>query len=223
MPALTGPRSNISQLFTTKQKDALLSKGVRQEYRRKSYLFYRDDPGTALYIVKKGQVTVSLKTSNGREIILDTFTENDLIGEISLLDDGPRMADAFAHKDTTVIIIQKKAFLDFLRSHPDAYQAITKLLCRRIRTNTQFLEDLFHDNILKRTVSKLLSLSEKSNKTSESLIEITQEDLSKMLGSSREVINRQLQLLQERGLIFIKRGAILVPDIKKLRYILHTR
>lgn len=215
--------SSLAQLLSAKDKQELMTLGQRLEFHEKKCLFRHGDIGRHLYIIRKGDVSISIISDDGREIILNKLSDGEAFGEIAMFDEETRTADAFVHKGTVLISIEREDFLTFLSKHPELNRAAILLLCKRLRWCSELLEDFLFNDALKRLVSKLVALSEKHDNLVNSLIEITQDDLAKMAGSSREVVNRNLQLLQDKGLIFLQRKRIIIPDVARLRNIVGVR
>src|SRR5919205_3812384 len=63
-------------------------------YAKDEVIFLRGDPGTAFYVVASGRVKIVLTSPDGKELILRRFGPGSAFGELALLDDEPRSADA---------------------------------------------------------------------------------------------------------------------------------
>lgn len=75
----------------------------KRSYRLGEPVFYQGDPGLGMYIVQEGNVaiTISDKSSNEREVAV--LTEGDFFGEMALLDESPRSANAVCKTDCLLI------------------------------------------------------------------------------------------------------------------------
>ncbi|MGB2869746.1 MAG: cyclic nucleotide-binding domain-containing protein [Bacteroidota bacterium] len=75
----------------------------KRSYRLGEPVFYQGDPGLGMYIVQEGNVaiTISDKDSNEREVAV--LTEGDFFGEMALLDESPRSANAVCKTDCLLI------------------------------------------------------------------------------------------------------------------------
>src|SRR6266566_4279721 len=65
-------------------------------YARDEVIYLRGDPGTAFYLIASGKVKIALTSPDGKELILRRFSAGGFHGELALLDDEPRSADAIA-------------------------------------------------------------------------------------------------------------------------------
>lgn len=107
----------------------------------------KGDPGDAMFIVLDGEVRAYF-IANGRECTLSTIGPGEFIGEISLLDQGPRSADLAANVDTTLLRISVTQF-DALSIEAPALaapflMALSRTVVRRIRNTTQRYQDSIH-------------------------------------------------------------------------------
>ena len=83
-------------------------------------LFRAGEPGESLYLVRAGEVELSIQDNVGQKITLDTARLGDFFGEIALLDAGPRTATAVALADTELIELDRDDLLLLFQKKPDA-------------------------------------------------------------------------------------------------------
>jgi len=189
-----------------------------RNYRRGEVIFHQDDPGSALHVIKKGQVKISTMSPEGEEVILAILTDGDFFGELSLLDDKPRSANAVAMETTQTLNLQRQDFMDILGKHPEMVGDILASLADRLRNTDHLLEDAIFLDLPTRLAKRLLDLAEKHGVMTDKGLEIdlrlTQQELAAALGVSRVALNKQLGLLQDRGLVSIETRRIIIdrPD-----------
>jgi CRP/FNR family transcriptional regulator, cyclic AMP receptor protein len=95
-----------------------------------------------------------------------------------------------------------------------------ELLCTRLRWTSDQVEQVILQNLPGRLAGALLRLAEKYNLAqSERAIAITQQELSEMVGMTRESINKQLRVWAARNWVRLEHGAIVVLDADSLRAI----
>lgn len=217
MPEKTSLTSELFAVLTDIEKAELTKIGRKIEFFERKCLFQHGDLGSSFYIISKGEVTISIMSDEGREIILNRLSDGDAFGEIAMFDQGQRTADAYVTAGSSLIAIEREDFLKVAAKLPGIYSASIHLLCNRLRWCSDLLEDfLFHD-IMEQVIIRLVSLAEKHVQQSNALIEISQDELAKMSNASREAVNRSLQLLQDKGLLFLQRKRIIIPDVKQLK------
>lgn len=95
-------------------------------------LFEEGSPGDQAYIVKDGQLEV-LKASSGRQVLLSVIEPGDVIGEMALLEQKPRMATVRARTDCTLLVVHKEQFDHLLRTSPSAARTMFYTVLERWR------------------------------------------------------------------------------------------
>src|SRR6185437_13164269 len=72
-------------------------------YARDEVIYLRGDPGTAFYVIASGKVKIALTSPDGKELILRRLGPGGFHGELALLDDEPRSADAIATESSVLL------------------------------------------------------------------------------------------------------------------------
>lgn len=111
---------------------------AREETRRTGDVIFREgDPGGELYLILDGRVRISREVSGMGEEALAVLGPGDAFGEMSLIDDSPRSADARVHERCRLLVVSKEAMEDLLFLHKDlAYEILwnfVKILSSRLR------------------------------------------------------------------------------------------
>jgi len=82
-------------------------------------IFYEGEPGVGMYIIQTGIVKITKKSEGDYEdTLLAELSDGDFFGELALLDDSARSANAIAAKDTTVIGIFRPDLLSLFHKKP---------------------------------------------------------------------------------------------------------
>ena len=92
------------------------------------------------YIIESGRVQVSKSMSNGEEQVIGILEENDIFGEMSLIDSLPRSATVLALEDCTISVITPEIFKSLSKHNPEALMPILKILASRLRKVLNILE-----------------------------------------------------------------------------------
>jgi CRP-like cAMP-binding protein len=95
-------------------------------------LFKQGDAGDRAYVIREGELEV-LKRAAGRDVLLAVRQSGDVIGEMSLLEEAPRMASARARGPVTLITIDHKAFEELLATSSTAARALLTTVIERLR------------------------------------------------------------------------------------------
>jgi CRP/FNR family transcriptional regulator/CRP/FNR family cyclic AMP-dependent transcriptional regulator len=201
--------------------DELAGKLAPKSYRRGEVIFHQDDPGSAMHIVKSGQVKIATTSPEGEEVIMAILKDSDFFGELSLLDDKPRSANAVAMEATQTLILRRDDFVDMLSRHPEMVGAVLASLAERLRRTDQLLEDAVFLDLPARLSKRLLELAQKHGvKTDKGLeidLRLTQQDLAATLGVTRVALNKHLGRLQDDDLISLESKRIIITRPEELR------
>jgi CRP-like cAMP-binding protein len=103
-----------------------------------SLIFSEGERGDRLYIVADGQVRISRRFQGAGEEALTILGRGEVFGEMALIDDQPRSADARAHtKGCTVLTVDRQRLEEVLEMDPGAARqflaSLCAILCRRVR------------------------------------------------------------------------------------------
>ena len=131
-----------------------------RRYSKGEVIFHQGDIGTALYIVRKGQVAIRLSSDDGKEAILTLLDRGDFFGELALLDEEPRSTDAIAREEVDLLSLQREDFRRFLEERPQLAMKLLSALTRLVRRVTQLIHDATFLDARTRLVRVLLELAE---------------------------------------------------------------
>jgi CRP/FNR family cyclic AMP-dependent transcriptional regulator len=145
----------------------------------------------------------------------------EMFGEIGAIDGGVRTADAVAIERSEVLTIDRRFFLDVVERNPEFSKSLMAVLCSRIRSISEHVEDITFLDIKTRLARKLVALAEMQNDAAigneEIALQHSQSEVGAMLGTTRETISRYLNLLAKDGLISLGRNEIVIHDLADLR------
>jgi len=110
---------------------------INMQYFPKDYLIFNEnDPGTALYIIKKGTVRIfhpGATESLNREVSI--LKDNDFFGEMALIEEKPRNASAKTLEDSEIFILSKEDFHKLISSNPNMATKISSEFMSRLKSN----------------------------------------------------------------------------------------
>ncbi|MFL6258019.1 MAG: DUF1003 domain-containing protein [Pyrinomonadaceae bacterium] len=110
-------------------------------------LFRAGDPGESLYLVRSGEVELSIQDNVGQKITLDTAGPGDFFGEIALLDEQSRTATAVALADTELIELDRGDLLLLFSKKPDAALHMLAAMGRMTRKADALLRQRVSRNV----------------------------------------------------------------------------
>jgi CRP-like cAMP-binding protein len=203
----------LAALTEVEVRDLLKRAHVRR-LAAEDVVFRKGDPGDGLYGVLAGRVVVLVESAAGKELILNMFGPGEFFGEIALLDGKGRTATAVARDAAELLFLSRAEFLPFLRRHHEAAARIIAFLCGRLRRTTDLVEDAAFLNASTRLAKQLAALA--GGTAPAATIRLSQEELARTLGVSREIVSRQLSAWRDAGVVEIGRGRIVVRDVGAL-------
>jgi CRP-like cAMP-binding protein len=179
-------------------------------------LFIQDDQPARVFGIVSGAVEISLSAADGRKIVANIETPRSLVGEIGALDGGLRTASATCIGDCELYSLPRAQLLERIAGSATLAAAMIAMLCARIR----WISGEFGDQVLlkpdARLAKRLMFLS--SGFTgADGWIFISQSELANFLGTTRESVNKTLNLWRDRGLVDIRRSGIRILDPQGLR------
>jgi CRP/FNR family cyclic AMP-dependent transcriptional regulator len=102
-------------------------------------IFSRGDAGDSFFVVTHGQVELSVESTTGERRVLGTASRGEFFGELSLLDSGPRSADAIALEDSVAVEIDRSDLTELFRLHPGAALDVLSVTGKRLRETNRAL------------------------------------------------------------------------------------
>jgi CRP/FNR family cyclic AMP-dependent transcriptional regulator len=141
------------ELFTGLKPEALeliAQVAAEESHALGTKIFQHGDAGDKLYLILEGRVRISREVPGMGEEALAVLGPGQVFGEMALLDESPRSADARVHERCRLLAIPKDGFDDLLFLHKDlAYEvlwSIVRMLVARLRETTDKLTFLSVSN-----------------------------------------------------------------------------
>jgi CRP/FNR family transcriptional regulator, cyclic AMP receptor protein len=209
----------------TDEQVALLATSVGiQRFERGETIFHQGSTGSILYIIVHGQIRIYRVSPAGQELAVMIFSDGDFFGELALLDGEPRVASAQAMSFTTALTLHRTAFMHTINTCPPIAASILEVMAVRMRENSSRVEQLASVPATQRVVHQLVDLATRqAQRYGTGVIalhielDLTQDDLASLSGTTRETVNRVLSGLRDQGLIKVERARISILNMPRLR------
>ncbi|WP_336515999.1 cyclic nucleotide-binding domain-containing protein [Pollutibacter soli] len=120
-----------SEIFRNcREADLLDIASICQEIRldQDVLIFTKGEPGHCMYFIHTGKVTI-----HDEEHVLAVLAENEIFGELSLLDSESRSASATTASECILLKIEQEPFYDLVSTNSDILKGIMRTLCKRLR------------------------------------------------------------------------------------------
>lgn len=188
--------------------DALSELTFTRTFNKETVIILAEEEGDTLFIIKDGQVKVSIVSEEGREVILSLLGGGAVFGELSLLDGKPRSANVVATEDTELLMLRRTDFIQLIYKTPQIATVLLAELASRLRKTDRQIEGLALLDVTSRISETLLQLASEQGSESEDGVVIrnrpTHQELANMSGTTRETVSRVLKRLESQGYIISK-------------------
>lgn len=189
---------------------------------KKEFLFMEGQTLNDLYFISKGNVKTYKVNDEGKELITGIHGEGDFLGYVPLLEDLPSNESAVTLTDAEVTMIPKQDFVTLLYSSKDVARKFIKLLSNNLAEAEARLLDLAYQSVRQRVAGALLKLSgQLGTPDKHEAITIARKDISNIVGTATESLNRTLADFKEEGLIELGSDGIMILDKPKLNKLAH--
>jgi CRP-like cAMP-binding protein len=211
LAAILGQTSLLRSVPEQDLKAAAAASRLRS-YRRGQVVFTRSDPGDTVIVVVSGRVKVTVRSADGGELTLALIGPGGLLGELGVVDGGPRSADAETLEPCQLLLIPRDTIRDICARVPSAGQALTSSIAATLRRLTEAAADLVFLDLPRRVAKILLSLPQGAGGVIQ--LRLSQEELAHQAGSTRQSVNAALRGFERRGWIEVRDRTVTVtqPD-----------
>ncbi|MBT3342563.1 MAG: Crp/Fnr family transcriptional regulator [Gemmatimonadetes bacterium] len=194
--------------------EALAELTVTRSFDKGQFIIMAEEPGDSLFIIRSGQVKVSLIHEDGKEFILSLLGEGEVFGELSLLDDQPRSANVTAMAPTELVMLQRANFRALMTRIPQIAVSLLEELAQRLRRTDDQVEGLALLDVHHRVAKTILRLAADQGEPTNGGVLITgrptHQQLANMAGTTRETVTRELKQLEQQGYIVTRGRDIIV-------------
>jgi len=193
---------------------------LERRYARGRIIFMEGEPGEAVYLLKSGRVKIYKQDDEGREHILHYINPGEIFAEVTLFDGGNYPASAEVVEDALIGVIRNADMDALLLKNPSIALALLKVMARRLRVSQRQIFDLALKDTTRRLAGILLELAHEHGAPEENglriCIPLTNQELARLIGTSRETVNRILGEFRRDKAIIINRQDIIV-DRQRLK------
>jgi CRP/FNR family cyclic AMP-dependent transcriptional regulator len=205
--------------FSEDVLDTMIPLLVSCVFQKGNVVCLKGDESDCLYIIDTGEAEINVSSVEGKVITLGVLSPGDVVGEVGLLDGGPRTANVIAKTDAHMYKLSREEFEKLLASFgPKELKAVTSYICYLFRRATNSLEETAFMDADIRVARKILELYEdkQTDQRQDFELVISQVLLGQMSGLSREATNKALSHLEDEGLVKREYKKIVIPDVDAL-------
>jgi CRP/FNR family transcriptional regulator len=185
-------------------------------------MFYTPEKRSeTLFMLQKGKIRIFRTTPDGRELTLAIVESGTIFGEMALT--GQRLEGAYAQamEPSEVSTMAREDLERLVVQKPEVGLKIMHLLSERLRRYETRLEDITMKDVHARLASIIVMLVESEGVRTGTGYRIpahyTHQRLGTMIGTNREVVTRAFGVLQDEGVVELRRRLIYVRDLQALK------
>lgn len=189
-------------------------------------LHARGAEADGFYTIARGAVRFSRTTADGHATTIAVLDAPACFGEIALFDGLPRSHDGHASGPTVLLFHAKTDFQRLLARHPTIYERFARMLCLRLRTTFDLVEEAATAPLPQRLARRMLELAHITPSAMNVAtlargreVPLTQEELGHLLGKSRQSIAKLLRMWEQNGLVKTKYGRVSIKQPQALNRI----
>lgn len=192
-------------------------------YSQGEAIFWQDDSPEYIYLVIEGHIKIVRFTSDGYESILCVRNSGEYFCPVPLLDKGPQLGTAYAMSKVSLYRIKKDIFLNLCKKSPELLTIVQSDCLSEVRNLLNRIEGVAYRSIPIRLANILINESKviTRNNTEFHEVHMTQDEIAALIGSTRESVSRNLSKMQQKGLVDVKRGRVILLKKDQLRELAH--
>lgn len=184
-------------------------------------LFFKGDSDDALCCVLSGALKLgSFNTADDSQLLTLYVEPYQWFGEVALIDRLPRSQVAVADTASTVLVASRSLLEPWLERYPEYWRDVARLTCYRLRMTVAIMEDNatlpLDQKLARRLLMTATNFGMNYPMSFKRHLRLPQEYLARMMGVSRQTINRALRSLANENVIVVRYADIELVDIPAL-------
>jgi len=173
------------------------------KFEKNQHVFEQGDAADAVFYIQKGNVKLTVLSEHGKEAVVGILEPGQFFGEGCLNGHPLRIATTTAMEECVITSITKEAMIATLRNEPKFSELfMAYLLTRNSRVEEDLIDQLFNSSE-KRLARLLLLLAHfgKEGRPQPILLDMSQETLAEMIGTTRSRVSYFMNKFRKLGLI----------------------
>jgi CRP-like cAMP-binding protein len=183
-------------------------------------LFHIGDESNDLYEIVTGKIKCNMYSYDGKEVVISTLLSGETFGEQGLLDGLPRATNTYSVSTSQVKVLNKKHFSQLREKYPEINAKLLVMFSHRMRMafeiNTDNLTLPLRQRLLRCLYRITVSISATPTVDDTLSVEISHDELARMVGASRQNISKELKQMERDNLLTIQYGKIIINSLQKL-------
>jgi CRP-like cAMP-binding protein len=173
------------------------------DHRKNQIVFGQGDSADAVFFILQGRIKLTVLSEQGKEAVVGLLEPGQFFGECCLNGVPVRTSTATTMEDCTITVISKQTMLATLRDEPTMAEFfMAYLLARNTRIEEDLVDQLFNSS--EKRLARLLLILARFGEDGSSRpidIDISQETLAEMIGTTRSRVSYFMNKFRRLGFI----------------------
>jgi len=193
-------------------RKSLADVAISRRYQQDEWILHYGDVWPYLFVVGEGAVTALKESRQGRSLIVVTLGPGQVFwGVAFFLDDAPMPVALVADEDSCLYLWSQERLLPTLLGNGALAWELSRLMVKRMLYASDIVEELAFQPVTGR-LARLL-LEHFGGAVGESVTrDLTLDEMAARIGSTREMVCRQLYRFADQGAIRINRTEFMITD-----------
>ncbi|HWR44836.1 Crp/Fnr family transcriptional regulator [Sporomusa sp.] len=196
----------IFSALTSAEREEVGKLAIKKIYKKNEFVFREGEAADSIYLIKSGRVRVFKTSEDGKELTLDFFKSEDILGESMFFENALHTMNARALEDTFICCCTKELF-SVLLQNPEASLTIIQHLVQKANNYTEHLSRIAFMDVRGRIMDLLYRLAEKYGTPTPAgstiCIDLTHQDIGSLVNASRVMVTNVLSELRKEKLVHI--------------------
>lgn len=199
----------------------LLHSGTKLTYSKGEFIIRPGESPPGVFYIDEGLVKAYDITKYGEENLLILRKSGEMLGLTWAVTGQDRHIIYAALAPTTVWLLSRKKFIDYLRTNPAASLPVTDMITDMYRLHSERIMTLEYRTVRERLISFLLTTCQRfGQKTEEGIriaVPLKHQDIASSISATRETTSRSLAELERKGLLKSEQSFITLLDEATLK------
>lgn len=181
--------AEASLVLTPEELESISRHAVPRSFRERTILVSEGEQTDALYILLEGRARAYVSDEDGKELVLSVMGPGEYFGDIAF-DEGPRSASVITLEPCRMLVVPRAQFAEFVKDNPAFALHFIRKLIAQVRRLTQNVRSLALMDAYGRVARLLLENAITENGVQFIPERLTQAEIAKRVGCSREMVSR---------------------------------
>ncbi|MFI7078935.1 Crp/Fnr family transcriptional regulator [Micromonospora sp. NPDC049903] len=220
-PSSPWPAGSFLAGLPENDRAVMLAAGSPRSWRPRDLIIREGDTGTAVILLLRGHVRVLGHKADGNPTLLAVRVPGDLIGELAVLDGGPRSASVVAAAAASGRVTPAADFRRLLDDRPELAGAVRRVVTAKLRMANRHRVDVGGDPVRVRIARLLVHMGEVYGRpVSDGIlvdVPLSHSDLAELVAAAEPSVQRALAGLKRDGAVTLGYRRVVITDAGRLR------